>query len=49
MAAKLLDSVADAGQIAIIHIDENYKNAVHMQEKKEVLDPILKRKRKFIT
>ena len=33
VAAKLLDSVADAGQIAIIHIDENYKNAVHMQEK----------------
>jgi LacI family transcriptional regulator len=33
IAAKLLDSITDAGQIAIIHIDENYKNAVHMQEK----------------
>jgi LacI family transcriptional regulator len=33
VAAKLLDSVADEGQIAIIHIDENYKNAIHMQEK----------------
>ena len=33
VAAKLLDLVADPGQIAIIHIDENYKNAVHMQEK----------------
>ena len=33
VAAKLLDSIADAGQIAIIHIDETYKNAIHMQEK----------------
>lgn len=33
VAAKLLDSIADTGQIAIIHIDESYKNAVHMQEK----------------
>jgi LacI family transcriptional regulator len=33
IAAKLLDSVSAAGQIAIIHIDESFKNAVHMQEK----------------
>jgi LacI family transcriptional regulator len=33
VGAKLLDSIADEGEIAILHIDENYKNAVHMQEK----------------
>lgn len=33
VAAKLLDSIADTGQIAIIHIDESYKNAVYIQEK----------------
>jgi LacI family transcriptional regulator len=33
VAAKLLDSISDKGQIAIIHIDETYKNAIHMQEK----------------
>lgn len=33
VAAKLLDLIADPGQIVIIHIDESYKNAVHMQEK----------------
>jgi LacI family transcriptional regulator len=33
VAAKLLDSIVDAGQIVIIHIDESYKNAVHMQVK----------------
>lgn len=33
VAAKLLDSIADAGQLAIIHIDESYKNAVYIQEK----------------
>ncbi|QIH40203.1 LacI family transcriptional regulator [Flavobacterium sp. Sr18] len=33
VAAKLLDSITSTGQIAIIHIDETYKNAIHMQEK----------------
>ena len=33
VAAKLMDSIADSGQIAIIHIDESYKNAVYIQEK----------------
>lgn len=33
IAAKLLDSLLNKGEIAIIHIDESYKNAVHMQEK----------------
>ncbi|MDP3679634.1 MAG: substrate-binding domain-containing protein [Flavobacterium sp.] len=33
VAAKLLDSITDNGQIAIVHIDETYKNAIHMQEK----------------
>ena len=28
-----MDSIADSGQIAIIHIDESYKNAVYIQEK----------------
>jgi LacI family transcriptional regulator len=35
VAAKLLDSIVDAGQIAIIHFDESYKNAIHMQEKEK--------------
>lgn len=33
VAAKLLDSLHDKGQLAIVHIDESYKNAIHMQEK----------------
>ena len=33
VAAKLLETIADKGQIAIVHIDESFKNAVHMQEK----------------
>lgn len=33
VAAKLLDTVVAKGEIAIIHIDENFKNASHMQEK----------------
>jgi LacI family transcriptional regulator len=33
VAAKLLDSISGKGQIAIIHIDETYKNAIHMQVK----------------
>ncbi|HEX9150680.1 MAG TPA: substrate-binding domain-containing protein [Flavobacterium sp.] len=33
VAAKLLDSIAGKGQIAIIHIDETYKNAIYMQQK----------------
>jgi len=33
VAAKLLDFFLNNGQIAIIHIDETYKNAIHMQEK----------------
>jgi LacI family transcriptional regulator len=33
VAAKLFDSITDTGHIAIVHIDETYKNAKHMQEK----------------
>ncbi|MEO8773638.1 MAG: LacI family DNA-binding transcriptional regulator [Gelidibacter sp.] len=35
VAAKLLHSISDVGDMAIIHIDEQYKNAVHMQEKEK--------------
>lgn len=35
VAAKLMESIAEKGQIAIIHIDEKFKNAVHMQEKEK--------------
>jgi LacI family transcriptional regulator len=35
MAAKLLDLLFNNGQIAIIHIDESYENAIHMQEKEK--------------
>ena len=33
VAAKLLHSISRIGKVAIIHINERYKNAVHMQEK----------------
>ncbi|MCV9929924.1 LacI family DNA-binding transcriptional regulator [Flavobacterium sp. LS1R49] len=33
VAAKLLNTILNKGHIAIIHIDETYKNAIHMQEK----------------
>lgn len=35
VAAKLMKSIADKGQIAIVHIDEKFKNAIHMQEKEK--------------
>lgn len=35
VAAKLLDTFLNKGHIAIIHIDEVYKNAIHMQEKEK--------------
>lgn len=35
VAAKLLDLILDEGLIAIIHIDEEYENALHMQEKEK--------------
>lgn len=35
IAAKLLHSISKKGDMAIIHIDEKYKNAVHMQEKEK--------------
>ncbi len=35
VAAKLLHSISADGDVAIIHIDEQYKNAVHMQEKEK--------------
>lgn len=35
IAAKLLHSISKTGDVAIIHIDEQYKNAVHMQEKEK--------------
>lgn len=33
VAAKLISSVVPEGNLAIIHVDEVYKNAIHMQEK----------------
>lgn len=33
VAARLLDLLLKKGQIAVIHIDESIKNAIHMQEK----------------
>ncbi|HTG64784.1 MAG TPA: LacI family DNA-binding transcriptional regulator [Flavobacterium sp.] len=35
VAAKLMESIASKGQIAIIHFDEKIKNAIHMQEKEK--------------
>lgn len=35
VAAKLLESISNNDKIAIIHIDETLKNAVHMQEKEK--------------
>lgn len=35
VAARLLDLLIKKGLIAIIHIDEDYENAVHMQEKEK--------------
>lgn len=35
VAARLLDLLSNKGQFAIIHINERYKNAVHMQEKEK--------------
>ncbi|MBJ7882049.1 LacI family DNA-binding transcriptional regulator [Gelidibacter salicanalis] len=35
IAAKLLHSISNKGDMAIVHIDEKYKNAVHMQEKEK--------------
>lgn len=35
VAAKLMEAIALKGQIAIIHIDEKFKNAIHMQEKEK--------------
>lgn len=35
VAAKLLDALVPKGHFAILHINEVYKNAVHMQEKEK--------------
>lgn len=35
IAARLLDLLIHKGLIAIIHIDEDYENAIHMQEKEK--------------
>jgi len=35
VAAKLLHSISKAGDVAILHIDEQYENAVFMQEKEQ--------------
>lgn len=35
VAAKLMHSIIEKGDMAIIHIDEKYKNAVHMQQKEK--------------
>lgn len=35
VAARLLDLLIKKGLIVIIHVDEKYKNAVHMQEKEK--------------
>ncbi|MFI0429376.1 LacI family DNA-binding transcriptional regulator [Mariniflexile sp. HMF6888] len=33
VAAKLMHSIMQKGNIAVVHIDEKYKNAIHMQQK----------------
>lgn len=35
VAAKLVEAISQKGQIAIVHIDEKFKNAIHMQEKEK--------------
>ena len=35
VAARLFDLLIKKGLIAIVHIDEDYKNAIHMQEKEK--------------
>ena len=35
VAARLMHSICNVGDIAIVHIDEKFKNAVHMQEKEK--------------
>lgn len=35
IAAKLMHSINNTGDLAILHIDEKFKNAVHMQEKEK--------------
>jgi LacI family transcriptional regulator len=35
VAAKLITSIVNKGEIAIIHIDEEYENAVYIQEKEK--------------
>lgn len=35
VAAKLLETITHKGQIAIVHIDETFKDAIHMQEKEK--------------
>ena len=35
VAAKLMEAIAQKGKITIIHIDEKFKNAIHMQEKEK--------------
>ncbi|MWB96467.1 substrate-binding domain-containing protein [Flavobacterium sp. GA093] len=35
IAARLLDLLLKKGTIAIVHIDEDYENAIHMQEKEK--------------
>ncbi len=35
VAAKLLDTILKKGDIAIVHINEVFKNAIHMQEKEK--------------
>lgn len=35
VAAKLFDTIIDKGQIVVVHIDETFENAVHMQQKEK--------------
>lgn len=35
IAARLLDLLIKKGTVAIVHIDEDYENAIHMQEKEK--------------
>lgn len=35
VAAKLMNAMLDTGEILIVHLDETYQNAVHMQEKEK--------------
>lgn len=47
VAAKLMHSIMQKGNIAIVHIDEKYKNAVHMQQKEKGFRRFFKETQEF--